>query len=107
MPVGERPDPTSLPRNPVLSRELGTGIRTVVWATGFRPATDWLSLPVFDPRGRLRHQGGVVAVPGVYVMGLPILRRRRSHQISGVCADAEELAAHLQNHLDGRAEIAA
>ncbi|MEM6624960.1 MAG: NAD(P)-binding domain-containing protein [Pseudomonadota bacterium] len=104
----DRPAPTRLPPNPELSRGFGLGaIRSVVWATGFRPDLDWLSLPAFDPRGRLRHQGGVVSVPGVYAMGMPILRRRRSHQISGVGQDAEALAAHLHGHLSGRAIAAA
>ena len=32
------------------------GIRTVVWATGFRPDHSWLDLPVFDHKGRVRHR---------------------------------------------------
>lgn len=104
----ERPAPTRLPDVPALSRNLtDRGIRTVVWATGYRPDLCWLDMPVFDARGRLRHRGGVVAAPGLYAMGLTFMRRRRSHQISGVGEDARELSAHLHAHLDGRADIAA
>ena len=104
----DRPKPTSLPANPSLERDLEKdGFSSIVWATGFRPSFDWMTLPVFDPRDRLLHQGGVVAMPGIYAMGLPILRRRRSHLISGVQGDAEALAAHLRSHLDGRAMNAA
>ena len=104
----ERPKLTRAPRAPALSRSLTDGgIRSIVWATGYRPDFSWLDLPVFDARGRLRHHGGVVAAPGLYAMGLTFMRRRRSHQISGVGDDAHELSAHLNAFLDGRVGIAA
>jgi len=40
-------------------------------------------------------------------MGLTFMRRRKSHQISGVGDDARDLSAHLHAYLDGRAAIAA
>lgn len=104
----ERPDDTRLPEAPGLSIPLGPNdVRSIVWATGFRPALDWLSLPVFDRRGRLMHRSGTVALPGIYAMGLPILRKRRSHQISGVAEDAEVVSGQLRAFLDGRTVAAA
>ena len=35
-------------------------IRTIIWATGFRPDYSWLDVPVLDRKGRIRHDGGVV-----------------------------------------------
>ncbi len=103
LPAPERPAPTVLPAVPALSLSLTDGaIGTIMWATGYRPDFRWLDVPVFDARGRLRHRGGVVAAPGLYAMGLTFMRRRRSHQISGVGADAKDLAAHLLCHLDAR-----
>lgn len=32
-------------------------IRSIVWATGFRPDYTWLHAPVVDPKGHLRHEG--------------------------------------------------
>jgi putative flavoprotein involved in K+ transport len=55
---------------------------------------------VFDRRGRVVHDGGVTASPGLYLMGLPFLRRRKSTLIDGAAADACELADHLVAHLD-------
>ena len=55
-----------------------SNIRTVIWATGYRPDYSWLDVPVLDRKGRIRHDGGVVAVPGMYVLGLPFMRRRKS-----------------------------
>lgn len=103
LPPPDRPAATRLPSSPVLQRSLTDGgIRSILWATGYRPDFSWLDVPVFDARGRLRHQGGVVAAPGLYAMGLTFMRRRRSHQISGVGVDASELADHLLGHLDSR-----
>jgi len=80
--------------------ELGAeGIRTVVWATGFRRRYPWIRLPVLDARGEIRHQGGVTPSPGLYLMGLYFQRRRNSSFIDGVGRDAMELSAHLSAHL--------
>ena len=96
---GERPEPTLVER-PSLGIGLRSGeIRSVVWATGFRPDFSWLDVPVFDHRGRLRHEGGVTRWPGLYVLGLPMLRRRRSTYIDGARCDAADLAAHLTGAL--------
>lgn len=95
-PPPDRPAPTKLPADPVLSLPLDDRlIGTVVWATGFAPDFSILDMPVFDHRGRLQHTGGVCTVPGLYVLGLPFLQRRRSHHISGAAADARDLATHL------------
>jgi putative flavoprotein involved in K+ transport len=73
------------------------GIRTVVWATGFRRSYPWLRVPVLDRRGELLHRGGVTPSPGLYALGLNFMRRRKSTYIDGVGSDAEELATHLAN----------
>ena len=98
--AGDRPEPTKVP-DPPLDLDLRSGeIRSVVWATGIKPDHSWLDVPVFDARGRLSHDGGVTPVPGLYVTGLPVLRRRRSTFIDGAAADAADLTAHLADHLD-------
>jgi putative flavoprotein involved in K+ transport len=96
---GERLEPTTVRRTP-LGIDLRSGeIRSVVWATGVRPDFSWLDIPAFDHRGRLLHDGGVTRWPGLYVLGLPMLRRRRSTYIDGARADAADLAAHLVEHV--------
>jgi putative flavoprotein involved in K+ transport len=56
-------------------------------------------MPVFDHKGQIRHDGGVVEMPGLYVLGLPFLRRRKSSLIDGVGDDARELSTHLAAYL--------
>jgi putative flavoprotein involved in K+ transport len=100
--AGERFEPTKVPDAP-LGIDLTSGeIRTVVWATGIKPDHSFLDVPVLDARGRLQHDGGVAAWPGLYVTGLPVLRRRRSTFIDGAAADAADLTHHLAGHLSGR-----
>ncbi|HEU5037760.1 MAG TPA: NAD(P)/FAD-dependent oxidoreductase [Nocardioides sp.] len=96
---GERWDPISFPRAP-LGLDLRSGeVRSVVWATGVRPDFSWLDVPVLDRRGALRHEGGVTPWPGLYALGLPLMRRRRSTYIDGARQDAADLARHLHERL--------
>ena len=94
---------TRLPEKPKLVLDLAAaGIRTILWATGYKPDYSWLEAPVLDRKGRIRHDGGVVDTPGManmYVLGLPFLRRRKSSLIDGVGDDARILADHLSASL--------
>ena len=94
----ERPEPTAVGR-PALDLDLRS-VGTIVWATGFRPVYPWLDDSHIDAGGRLIHDGGVLTVPGMYVLGLPFLRRRKSSFIDGVGPDAQELCTHLSGHLE-------
>jgi putative flavoprotein involved in K+ transport len=97
----ERFAPTDVADSPCLGLDLRKEeIRTVVWATGFRPDYSWLDVPVLDRKGQIRHDGGVADAPGMYVMGLPYLRRRKSSFIHGADDDARDLSQHLADYLD-------
>jgi putative flavoprotein involved in K+ transport len=96
----ERYAPTRVPESARLQLDLRSGeIRTIVWATGFRPDYGWLDVPVVDPKGQLNHEGGVVDSPGLYALGLPVLRRRKSTFIYGIEDDAREVIDHLTRYL--------
>ena len=92
----QRFDPTQVDDSPELTARLDDGsIRTVIWATGYRPDYSWLDVPVLDRKGRIKHDGGVVDAPGMYVLGLPMLRRRKSSFIHGIEDDVRDLTSHL------------
>jgi putative flavoprotein involved in K+ transport len=98
----ERPTPTHLPRSTRLELDLRSGeIGTIIWATGFRPDYGWLDVPVVDHKGNLRHDGGAVDSPGLYALGLPVLRRRKSTFIVGIEDDAREVIMHLDRYVAG------
>jgi len=100
-----QPDPTILGQVPT---ELDLRrFAAVIWATGFRPTYRWLDPLAFDRRGRVDHDGGVAKTPGLYLLGLPFLRRRRSNLLAGLGIDAAEICQHLAGHLEevGRSPI--
>lgn len=102
----ERFAPTLPERAPRLALDLTREVRTVIWATGGKPALSWLQVPAFDAAGRLRHDRGIVDLPGLYVLGLPYLRRRQSSFIHGCADDARELGRHLVSQLRSRRDAA-
>jgi putative flavoprotein involved in K+ transport len=96
----ERFEPTRVPESSRLQIDLRDGgIRSIMWATGFRPDYSWLHVPVVNEKGYLRHDGGVVEAPGMYALGLPVLRRRKSSFIHGIEDDARELMDHVAGYL--------
>jgi putative flavoprotein involved in K+ transport len=102
----ERFAQTELPASPRWQLDLRSGeIRTILWATGFRPDYRWLDVPVLDAKGRLRHDGGVADDPGLYALGLPVLRRRRSTFLCGIEDDAREVIDELGGYLAGGSRI--
>ena len=104
LPPPHRFAPTRVdPRSP-LELDLASGeITTVLWATGFRPDHSWLHIPVHDRTGYVRHDGGVVtSAPGLYILGMPVLRTRASTYIHGVVADSQAVANHLHSFLSSQ-----
>jgi len=95
--------PTEVEPSPPLGIDLMRGeIKTIIWATGYRPDYSWLEVPVLDHKGRIRHDGGIVQCPGMYLIGMPFLRRRKSSLIDGACDDARDLSTRLASYLSRR-----
>lgn len=74
------------------------GVRSVIWATGFRSDFGWVEIPVFDGRGYPSHQRGVTPVGGLYFIGLPWLHTWGSGRFLGVGRDA----LHIVERIDRR-----
>jgi putative flavoprotein involved in K+ transport len=93
--------PTEVPVPAKLALDLRSGeIQTIIWATGFQPDLSWLHAPICGRKGQINHDGGVTASPGLYLMGMPFMRRRKSTLIDGAAADAADLTDHLMRNLD-------
>ena len=90
-PPPHRFAPTVVPEPPTLDLDLTSGaIQTIIWATGFRPDYSWLDVDVLDGKGLVRHDGGVVDSPGMYLIGVAVpasaqveLHRRRLRRRAG------------------------
>ena len=101
----ERFEPVHAPAKSRLSMDLASGeIRTILWATGYRPNYAWLQVPgAVGPKGELQHDGGIIrSAPGLYAIGLPVLRRRKSTFVHGAEDDARDLVEHLHSFLAQR-----
>jgi putative flavoprotein involved in K+ transport len=97
------PDDRSPPDGfvPATSTELDlerAGVRSLVWATGYRLDFGWVQLPVFDEWGYPKHVRGVTTCPGLYAIGLPWLHSEPSSVFAGVGADAAHIVEHLARH---------
>ena len=72
-----------------------SAISSVIWATGYALDFGWVELPIFDELGEPVHRRGITPVPGVYVLGLAWLHKRKSSFLYGVGEDAEYLAERI------------
>jgi putative flavoprotein involved in K+ transport len=75
------------------------GIRTVIWATGYRRSYPWLHVPVLDRAGEIRHREGATAAPGLHVIGMRWQSRRNSANLDGVRHDAVKVVSRLVGQL--------
>jgi len=63
-------------------------IGSVIWTTGFGANFNFLKLPVLDEEGYPLHKNGISNVRGLYFLGLPWLRTRKSGLLWGAKEDA-------------------
>jgi putative flavoprotein involved in K+ transport len=77
------------------------GVRTILWACGFRPDFGWIDAPVLDGDGRPVQTRGVSVLPGLYFVGLHWLHKRKSALFVGVGEDAEHVVSHLDTNRPG------
>src|SRR5215218_637572 len=82
-------------------------VRTVIWATGYRPDLGWVQLPVLDPQGYPVQRRGVTAEPGLYFLGLDWLHSAKSGLFAGIGEDAAYLASVLGKQRIGTVSVAA
>jgi putative flavoprotein involved in K+ transport len=80
---------------PVMDDGQIVDVANIVWATGYRPAFDWVHLDVFDQDGQPAHSRGITAEPGVYFIGLFFLSSAASSLVGGVGRDASYIAQHI------------
>lgn len=92
LPPPDRPPAVRIPAGPVSLDLAAIGISTATW---YRREYPWLHVQVLDADGEIVHRQGVTPAPGLYVLGLKFQRRRASHFIGGVGADAAWIADRI------------
>jgi putative flavoprotein involved in K+ transport len=83
---------------PVMEDGRILNVSNIVWATGYRPAFDWVHIDVFDQEGRPVHHRGTTSEPGLYFIGLFFLSSIASSLVGGVGRDAEHIARLIASH---------
>jgi len=92
------PDPADEPADPRAFRALpeldlrDRGISAVAFSTGFTSDLSWLKLPVVDESGTPVHVDGRSPVDGLWFLGLPWLRTRKSAIVWGAVQDSAHIA---------------
>jgi putative flavoprotein involved in K+ transport len=97
-PVDNVAEPKEI-SNPILELDLkAAGIKSIVWATGFRNDFGWVKLPIFNDTGDPVHRRGVTSFPGIYFLGLRWLYKRKSYFLvmAGPAEDAAYIAEHIK-----------
>ena len=75
--------------SPVTSLNLEEeNVSAVIWTTGYNAGFNYVKLPVFNDEGNPEHQDGLTETDGLYFLGLPWQRKRKSSLIFGVDDDA-------------------
>ncbi|WP_127506624.1 NAD(P)-binding domain-containing protein [Actinoplanes solisilvae] len=87
------------PASPTELDAATAGIGSVVWCTGMRPDTGWLPADVVDPSGTPEQHDGALALPGLFVVGLPWQTHRGSGILYGMATDAADVASQISNYL--------
>lgn len=81
---------------PMLADGRVLDVSSVIWCTGFQPGFSWIHLPIFDERGKPKHDLGVVRdVPGMYFVGLHYLYAMSSATLMGIGRDAERIVQQI------------
>jgi putative flavoprotein involved in K+ transport len=73
-------------------------INTIIWSTGFDHDHSYIKLPVFDDKGKLIHKDGIPEFPGLYFLGYPWLRTRKSPILFGIIEDVKFVVDKLYNY---------
>jgi putative flavoprotein involved in K+ transport len=70
-------------------------INSIIWSTGFGHDHTYIKLPVFDDKEKLIHKDGIPVFPGIYFLGYPWLRTRKSPILFGIIEDVKFVVDHL------------
>lgn len=73
-------------------------ITSVIWTTGFTGDFSWLKLPALNDAGKPIHENGVSPIDGLFFIGFPWLRSRKSGIIFGMQDDTAYIMSQLMKN---------
>ena len=75
-------------------------ITSIIWATGYKGDFSYLKFPVHNSEGELDHKDGIAGIEGLYFLGLPWLRKRKSGIVFGIDEDAKFICERIKADLN-------
>jgi putative flavoprotein involved in K+ transport len=91
---------------PVTADDEVLDVANVIWCTGYEPGNQWIELPIFDSRGDVRHERGVVPdQPGLFFVGIKFLYSVSSSQVHGVGRDAARIVGHVASRVTSQRPV--
>jgi putative flavoprotein involved in K+ transport len=75
-----------------------TNITSIIWCTGFNVDLSYIKLPVFNREWKLIHKEGIASVSGLYFLGYPWLRSRKSPILFGILEDADFITEKIYSY---------
>jgi len=95
----DRPDENAVCASAITSLNFEKdNIKSIIWCTGFKGDFSYIKLPVFDEEGNVRQKDGEAVIPGLYFLGLPWLRNRKSVILYGTKQDAEFIVDKIHTY---------
>ena len=93
--------PPRIPSPPIMSLDLETsGIRTIVWCTGFDGDFSWLKVPsAIGADQQPSHVDGIGAASGIYFAGLDFASTRKSGTILVSAEESRAIVGHILGRL--------
>ena len=75
-------------------------ISSIIWTTGFIGDFSYLKLPVYNDDGTLKHKNGLSEIEGLYFLGFPWLRKRKSGIVFGIVEDSKFISDKICGKID-------
>jgi putative flavoprotein involved in K+ transport len=89
----DEPDDQAISASTVTTLNLTkNNITSIIWTTGFTGDFRYLKLPIFSNKVIIKHSEGISGIEGLYFLGHPWLRKRKSGIILGIKEDAGFIA---------------
>ncbi|MGW8317172.1 MAG: hypothetical protein ACWGNV_16365, partial [Bacteroidales bacterium] len=74
-------------------------VKSVIWATGYRPDYSWIDMDITDEKGwPLANRGISTVKKGLYFVGMPFQFGLTSGLVGGVGRDAEFVSRHISGN---------
>jgi len=101
--MNDHDDPTAACASSITSLDLlKQNITSIIWTTGFGSDLSYLKNRVVNSDGSIMHRHGISDVPGLFFLGFPWLRTRKSGIIFGCAEDSLFIAGEIEKYLRGK-----